>query len=113
MENTAKGIMDTLENLAKVRGVIDWHTWMEGAVKLTALLQTEEEHLAEMEHRLIKMKAAYIEEGKTAAAAKLLVEADDLYLAILKQRAFIKRCDATVAIAKKHATLSADQFRYG
>lgn len=113
MENTAKGIMETLEALARERGVIDWHTWMEGAVKLTALLQEEEEKLAEMEHQLIKMKAAYIEEGKSAIAAKLLVEADDLFLNVLKQRAFIKRCDATINIAKKHATLSADQFKYG
>lgn len=106
--NTAKTIMEELERLAEQRGVIDWNTWMTGAVKLCALLQNEEDKLAEMEHTLIKMKAAYIEDGQTAAAAKLLTEQDDLYLQVMKQRAFVKRCDQTIMIAKKFASLSRD-----
>lgn len=108
--NTAKSIMDGLEKLAERRDAIDWNVWMVGAAKLCALLQNEEDHLAEMEHTLIKMKAAYIEEGKTAAAAKLLVEQNDLYLTVMKQRAFVKRCDETIKIAKKFADLSRDTY---
>ena len=111
--NSAKSIMEQLEMLAQERGVLDWQTWLTGAVKLTALLQSEEDELAEMEYALIRMKAAMIEEGKSAIAAKHLVEADPLFLDILKKRAFIKRCDATIAIAKKHATLSSEAFKYG
>lgn len=110
--NTAKSIMQALEKFAEQKGNLDWHTWMDGAIKLTALLQTEEEELAEMEHTLIKMKAAYIEEGKPANQAKLLTEADDLYLTYLKKKAFVKRCDAVIMIAKKHATLSSEMQRY-
>lgn len=106
--NSAKTIMDELERLAEQRGVIDWNTWMTGAVKLCALLQNEEDKLAEMEHAVIKMKAAYVGEGKTSAAAKLLVEGDDLFLAVMKQRSFVKRCDETIRIAKKFASLSRD-----
>lgn len=104
--------MEALETLAKERGHLDWHVWLEGATKLTALLQVEEEELAEMEHSLIKMKAKYIEEGKPANQAKLLVEQDDRFLAVMKKRAFIKRCDATIAIAKKHASISSDMSKY-
>lgn len=110
--NTPESIMDKLEELAQEKGHLDWHVWLEGAVKLTTLLQTEEEELAEIEHILIRMKAAYIEEGKPANQAKLLTEADDLYLKFMKKKAFIKRCDEVVKIAKKHATLSSDMQKY-
>ena len=112
MGNTALSIMQALEKFAQEKGSLDWHTWLEGAVKLTALLQVEEDKLAELEHTLIKMKAAYIQDGKPANQAKLLVEADPLYLEVMKLRAFIKRCDATIMIAKKHATLSSDMQKY-
>ena len=110
--NTAKSIMEALAELAENKGDLDWHMWMDGAMKLTALLQTEEEELAEMEHRLIRMKAAWVEEGKPANQAKLLTEADPLYLDVLKKRAFVKRCDETIKMAKKHATLSSDMQKY-
>ena len=105
--------METLAKLAEERGHLDWLTWLEGATKLTALLQVEEEKLAELEHTLTKMKAAYIEDGKPAVQAKLLTEADPLYLEFLKLKAFIKRCDETIKMAKKYATLSAEMQRYG
>lgn len=104
--------MTALEKQSEERGTLDWQSWMIGAAKLCALLQNEEDHLADMEHTIIKMKAAYIGEGKTAAAAKLLVEQDDLYLAVMKQRAFVKRCDETIAIAKKFATLSKETYMH-
>lgn len=111
--NSAKSIMESLERIAKEKGTLDWQQWMEGAMKLVALLQVEEDELAEMEHQLIRMKASFIEEGKPANQAKLLVEQDYLYLEVMKKRAFIKRCDATIMMAKKYATLSKEQFNYG
>jgi len=106
--NTAKTIMEELEKLAEQRGVIDWNTWMIGAVKLCALLQNEEDKLAEMEHTLIKEKADYIAMGKNVSAAKLIVESSNLYLDVMKQRAFVKRCDETIKLAKRFASLSRD-----
>lgn len=108
--NTAQSIMTALEKFASQREAIDWNTWMEGAAKLCALLQAEEEHLAEMEHTLIRMKAAYIEDGRPANQAKLLVEQDDLFLKVLKQRAFVRRCDETIRLAKKMATLTHESY---
>tara|TARA_R110000868_G_scaffold160342_1_gene389806 strand:+ start:7939 stop:8286 length:348 start_codon:yes stop_codon:yes gene_type:complete len=111
-KNDAKSIMDKLEQLAQERGHLDAFVWLEGAVKLSALLQTEEEGLVEVEHALIKMKAELIEGGRPANQAKLMVEADDRYLWVMKQRAFIKRCDSIIQLAKKHATISSDQAKY-
>lgn len=108
MENSAVSVMNSLEELAKERGHIDPHTWLEGAVKLAALLHTESDKLAEIEHRLAKMKAAYVEEGQTAAAAKMMVEADDLHLEFLKLTALIKRGDKIMQMANKFATVSKD-----
>ena len=100
--------MKLLEEYARDNKPLDWEQWMRGAGKLCALLQSEDEALAEMEHRLIKMKALYIEEGKAANQAKLLVEQNDFYLEVMKQRAFIKRAEETIRIAKKMASLSRD-----
>tara|TARA_R110000868_G_scaffold400521_1_gene675109 strand:- start:13 stop:375 length:363 start_codon:yes stop_codon:yes gene_type:complete len=111
-QNNAYSVMQGLEELAKERGVLDWHMWLTGATKLTALLQNEEDELAEMEHRLIKMKASLIEEGRPANQAKLLVESHPSFLEVMKKRAFIKRCDETIKIAKKFATISSDQAKY-
>ena len=109
---TAATIMNELERMAAEKGVLDPNLLLLGATKLSALLQSEEEELAELEHRLIKMKAAYIQDGKPANQAKLLVEADDLYLVVMKKRAFIKRCDETIKLAKKWATVTSDMTRY-
>ena len=108
--NTAQSIMSTLEEYARDNRPLDWEAWMRGAGKLNALLQSEDEKLAEMEHELIKQKANYIEEGYPANKAKLLVEEDDLYLAVMKQRAFIKRCEETIRVAKKMATLARESY---
>jgi hypothetical protein len=112
MENTAKSVMEALARLASNKEALDWHQWLEGALKLTALLQTEEDELAEMEHELMRNKAM-LAGTMSAAQAKILVEASDLHLQVMKKRAFIKRCDETIKVAKKHASLSAEQFRYG
>lgn len=110
--NSAESIMNALEVMATRKDVLDWHVLMDGAMKLCALLQNEENELAEMEYILIRMKAAYVSDGKPANQAKLLVEADPLYLDLMKKRAFIKRCDETIRLAKKHASLSSEMNRY-
>ena len=102
----AHAIMDSLEEFAKTNRPLNWEEWMRGAGKLNALLQTEDEKLALLEHTFIKIKAVYIEEGKPAAQAKLLAEQGEEYLELMKQRAFVKRCEETIRIAKKMATLS-------
>ncbi len=108
MNNTAESIMDWLVESAEKREPINPHLWLEAAMKLATLLQTEEDRLAEIEHTLIKMKAAHIEEGKTAAAAKMLVEADELYLSYLKLNSLIKRADKVILMAKKYATVDSE-----
>jgi len=102
----AHTIMHHLESYAKENKNLDWEQWMRGAGKLNALLQIEDEKLAVMEHQFIKYKAQLIEDGKPATQAKLLAESNDGYLDLLKQRAFVKRCEETIRIAKKMATLS-------
>ena len=109
--NTAKGIMTMLEEQAEKKGDLDWHTWLVAATKLCALLQGEESKLAEMEHMLMRMKGEYLKEGKTAAAAKALIEAEDVYLEVMKQRAFVKRCQETIMLAKKFATISSETYK--
>ena len=106
----AKDLMLILEEYARDNKPLDWEAWMRGAGKLCALLQSEDERLAILEHKFIKTKAAYIEEGRPANQAKLLAEQDDLFLDLLKQRAFVRRCDETIKIAKKMASLSKETY---
>lgn len=98
--------MEGLSSLAEQRGTLDWHLWMEAATKLNALLEPEQHKKFELESRLAKMKAAYLEEGQTAAYAKSMVEAQDEWLEYKKQSALVDRAIETIRLAKKHATLS-------
>ena len=111
-ENTAQSIMRALETAAKEKQSLDWRQWLEGATKLAALIQLESDELAEMEYAITKVKARHVEDGKPANQAKLLTEADPLYLDYLKKKSFVKRCDEMIKISKKFATLSADQMKY-
>lgn len=106
----ARSIMEYLERAAQENLPLGWEDWLRGAAKLNALLQNEDDKLALLEHLFIKMKAEYIEEGKPAAQAKLLAESDDAYLELMKQRAFVKRCNEQIMLAKKMATLTKETY---
>lgn len=109
--NTLESIMEALEDMATRKEPIAPHLYLEGAVKLNALLQNTIERKYEIESRLNKMRAAYLEEGKTAAFAKGMIEAQDEWLEHKKLSALIERALETIKLAKKYSTLSIEMER--
>jgi hypothetical protein len=106
--NTATSIMEALAGMSERKEPIQGHLWLEAAMKLNALLQNEQEHKYEIESRLNKMRAAYLEEGKSAAYARGMIEAQDEWLEYKKLTALIERAIETIRLAKKNATMAQD-----
>lgn len=109
--NTARSIMDRLQSMAEQPGSVDPHTWLQGAMKLRVLIQTEQEILVDMERKVQELKATYLSEGDSASAAKIKTETSDLYVATKKQEVFIKTALDTILLAKKYATTESDIYK--
>jgi hypothetical protein len=112
-QNTVQSIIDALADMAARKLPIDPNMQIEAAAKINVLLQGELEKLAEMESVLAKMRAHYLEEGKSVSHAKAMVEASDEFLAYRKQDALVKTAQEQIRTSKKHAGLLSDMMRGG
>ena len=77
---------------------------------LIALLGNESDKLAEIKQEVSKMKASLILEGKSVAAAKIIVEASEDYKNYLKQEAKIEQVMEWVRLSKKMASLKSEEY---
>lgn len=109
--NTAQSILAVLQSMAEKRGDIDAHSWLQAAMKLRVLLQTEQEKLVDMEREVQAMKADFLKVGDTAAAAKIKVECTDQYVQTRKLEIFIKTALDLVLLAKKYSTIESEIYR--
>jgi hypothetical protein len=109
--NTAKGIVEALQSMAEKRGDIDAHLWLQAAMKLRVLLQSEQEKLVDMEREVQIMKAEYLNKGESAASAKIKTETSEKYVEMKKQEVFIKTALDLVLLAKKYATTESEIYR--
>lgn len=111
--NSVQSILDALAKMAEKKEVISAQMYMEAASKINALLQNEVDKKSEMEYELAKVKAEYVQDGKSVAYAKTMIESIPLYLEYKKQVSLIDRAKETILIAKKNAQLSSDLIRNG
>lgn len=109
--NTAREILEKLRSMAERPGAIDAHVWLQGAMKLRVLLQTEQEKLVEMERKVQELKAVYLSEGDSATSAKIKTETSDIFVETRKQEIFIKTALDTVLLAKKFATTETEIYK--
>lgn len=110
-ESTVKSILDTLAKWSAERRTIDPQTYMDAANKLNALLQGEIEVLIDLRSELAKVKKMYLEDGKSVAYAKSMIEATDGWNMYEKQKALIDTAKEQVMLAKKNAQLASDLMR--
>lgn len=78
--------------------------WIEGSLKVNALMQNFNETLIEAEMRYRRTRAAYIEEGQTAAAAESKAKASDVYEDFLRLKAEKERISEFIMLSKKYVT---------
>lgn len=97
--------------MAEQPGAIDATLWLQGAMKLRVLLQSEQEKLVDMERNVQDLKATYLSEGDTSSAAKIKTETSDIYVEAKKQEVFIKTALDTILLAKKFATTETEIYK--
>ncbi len=115
MENliSADSIMDWFTEQVSQKNPIDPHLWLEGAMKLSVLLQGEQEKLFEMEQEVARLRKVLIEDGKTVAYAKVMIEASDEFRRTRVQKAKIDRGTEFIRLAKIYSRTASDLFKNG
>lgn len=107
---TTETIIEFLEDAVRKKKVLSPHVYMDAAHKLTILLGEEQDNLYELQSGLAKMKAAYIAEGDTSAAANAKIEAEDGYLEMQKQKGKLKQIVEFIRISKTRAKLKDEEW---
>lgn len=110
-ENSVDSIMAVLEKWAAEKRPIDPATYLEAAMKLAALVGNEADTLFDMEQKVAKMRVELLQNGMTAAATKMHIEATDEYKLARKQRAKIDRVQENIRLAKARSRLASDEMR--
>ena len=110
MERTIETIISSFEERVRNRLPIPPNEWLEASMMLIALLGNESDKLAEIKQEVSKMKASLILEGKSVAAAKIIVEASEDYKNYLKQEAKIEQVMEWVRLSKKMASLKSEEY---
>jgi hypothetical protein len=85
--------------------------WIDAAAKLNVLIGDDQDKLYELQSSLAKMKSAYIEEGKTSAAANALIEAEDEFLEMQKLKGKVKQVEEFIRISKIRAKMQDSDFQ--
>lgn len=115
MENlvTADSIMEWFTEQIAQKNPIDPNLFLEGALKLSVLLQSEQETLFMMEQVVARMKESLIQSGKTVAYAKTVIEATDEYRKCRVQKAKIERAIEFIRISKQYSRTASDLMKSG
>ena len=115
MENlsTADSIMLWFTTQVQNKEPIDPHTFLEGAIKLSVLLQTEQEKLIDREQEVAQLRKVLIEDGKTVAYAKAMIEASPEYAETKKLKAKIDRGTEFIRLCKLYSRTASDLMKNG
>ena len=108
---TVDTIIDYLKDCVEQRLPIGPDVWLDAAQKLVALSSDESERLFELQHELAVIKMQQMEDGATAAKAKIFAEAFPEYKDMQKQKARIEQIQEMVRIAKLQARLRTEEMR--
>lgn len=114
MENkniTADDIMDKLESMAQNNEDVDSGRLLNAASKLNVLIGEEHDKLSLLQQEVARRKVELLEQGVSANKAEIMVQAEDCYTNMSKQKAKIGRIEEFIRIAKLQAKLKAEEFR--
>jgi hypothetical protein len=108
---TTDTILSWIEEQVREHRLVPPAHWMDASVKLVALLGGENDKLFLMEQKINQMIAEKMSEGKSAAAAKVMVGATDEYRMMQTQKARVKQVERFVSIVKVQARLRDSEMR--
>lgn len=88
---TADSVLEWLEKKVRAKEIIDAHTWVECCQYLNILSSEPQERLFELQQLVAQQKVSYMENGDSAAMAKIKVEASDEHKDMCRQKAKLER----------------------
>lgn len=110
---TTQSILEAITDAVTNRIQWDANTWLEAATDLNALSSNENDLVAELSQKCSKLKLDLLNSGKTAAFARIAVEAQDEYKELQKQKALVERIKETIRLAKHMARLKNEELYQG
>lgn len=112
MENrTTDSIIAHFNALVESKQPIDPNSWLEAGMYLNVLIQSEQELLFDLEQEVARLRKALLDDGKTVAYAKTMIEATDEFKNARKQKAKIDRVIEFIRLSKQHSRLASDLMR--
>ncbi len=105
---TISAIIEWMTKQVEERQPIDPNTWMDASLKMNVLLQSEQERLFTLEQEVAILKKTLLEDGKSVAYARVMIEATDEYKNCKIQKAKIERCVEFIRLSKLHSRMSND-----
>lgn len=110
-EKNTDEIIAWLVKQAEEKQVVDTNDLLRAANNLNLFLADEQEKLFIYQQNCAKVISDSIQEGKSVAMAKQLVQATDGYKMLLSQKAKIDRVIEFVRIAKLSARIKNDEMK--
>lgn len=107
---TTDTIIGFLQEKVENKEPIGPGVWLDAAQKLNVLLGDESDKLYDMQQSVSVLKANLIEQGKSVAQSKIIVEATDQYTSMMKQKSKIERVIEFIRIAKIQARMRDAEF---
>lgn len=108
---TCASVIESFNKAVKDRQVIPGSNWIDAALVLNVMIGDEHDILFDLEQQCSKFKAALVSEGNSVAHAKSMLEAEDMYRAAKKQKAFIGQIEEFIRLSKKQATLKDNEWQ--
>jgi hypothetical protein len=99
-ERTVDSILEWFEDATSERRVVSPSEWVDAGLFLTALMGEEYAKLAHLEQSVAREQLSLMEQGKTAAYAKVAVKAMDVHRDFMLQKLKCDRVLEFVRLAK-------------
>ncbi len=97
--------MDQFEVWVQNKNPIPPSLWLDGAIKLAALMGNLDDELIEAKMSVNKSTASKVESGQSVAKATIMTEAEDIQEFYLKLKAKREQVEQFIMLAKKRCSL--------
>ena len=108
-KRTVASVMAYLEDAVSSKRVIEPSDWLNAAYFLNVLMGDEQDELYKLQKKCAQEKVEWIELGKSAAEARIRVEASDAHGKMNRQKAKIERIVELIRLSKIQAKTRMDE----
>ena len=109
MERTVDSIIEWFTQAIRDKETIPPNLFCEAGVDLNVLRAEDDDKVFDLQQIVARKKVSLIEEGKSVAEAKTIVEASDEYKNLCKQKAKCERITEFVRLSKIMSKLKQDE----